>query len=99
MWNALKEKDRNTIKEICEYFIPKFPEIKEEIIKERIFNGYCWGEGCLSHIVTIEDWNIVFFGSGLPKDLLTCFNDWEDYIKHDCDFHNKLDICKRSEHQ
>lgn len=94
MWNALNDKDRIAIKEIYEYFIPKFPEINSEVVKDRIFNGYCWGEGS-SHITSIEGWNVVFYGSGLEKDLLTCFNNWEDYFKHNGDFHNKLDICKK----
>lgn len=96
MWNSLTEKDKNSIEEICKYFIPKFPDVEKKVIKERIFNGYCWGEGS-SHITSIEGWSAVFFGSGLQKDLLTCFDDWEDYIKHGCDFHNKLEICKKDE--
>ena len=89
MWNSLTESDRNTIKEISNYFIPKFPEIEPEVIRNRIFNGYCWGEGG-SHIVSIEDWNSILYSSGLQKDILTCFDDWEDYFKHDGDFHRKI---------
>lgn len=97
MWNSLTEKDRNTIKELQDCFVPKFPEIEPEIIKNRVYDGYCWGEGCLCRIMTTEDWNIIFFGSELQKVLLTCFDDWNDYIKHDGDFHKKLNFAKKGE--
>lgn len=95
MWNVLTEEDRGIIQKLCEYFIPKFSEIEPEVVRNRIYDGYCWGEGCLCHIKTIEDWNNVFFGSGIQKDLLTCFDDWEDYLTYDGDFHMKLKIHKK----
>lgn len=99
MWNALTEGDKHAIQELYDYFIPKFPAIKSEVIKDRIFNGYCWGEGCLCHITTIEDWNNVFFGSGLQKGLLTCFDGWDDYFNYNGDFHKKIKFSKTKQSQ
>ena len=97
MWDSLTEGDRNTIKELQDCFISMFHEVEPEVVKNRIYDGYCWGEGCLCHIMTIEDWNVVFFGSGIQKGLLSCFDDWDDYIKHDGDFHKKMNAVKKVE--
>ena len=94
MWNLLTEADINSIKELQDCFVLKFPEIESDMVRARIYNGFCWGEGCLCHIVSAKDWNNVFFGSGFQKALLTCFDSWDDYIKHDGDFHKKLNIAK-----
>lgn len=53
MWN-FTDKDEKNIEDIYQYFLPKFPEIDKEVLHNRIFCGYCWGEGRLP-IINIDD--------------------------------------------
>lgn len=86
MWN-FTEKNKLEIKEIYEYFLPKFPEIDKKVLYDRIFRGYCWGEGgCPA--CTIEAWNKVFYKG---KCLFTVFEDWDDYFQYDGDWHKKVE--------
>ena len=99
MWNSLTEEDRSRIKELQDYFVSIFPEVEPKVVRDRIHDGYCWGEGCFCQIVTVEDWNTIFNSSGLQKALLTCFNNWDEYIKYDGDFHKKLNAVKEEKAQ
>lgn len=63
MWN-FTDKDEKNIEDIYQYFLPKFPEIDKEVLHNRIFCGYCWGEGRLP-IINIDDWNNYFIMANL----------------------------------
>lgn len=87
MFYTLTPIQKKEIEDIYQHFLPKFPDISKETLHDRIFCGYCWGEGRLP-IISIDDWNNVFY-NGKLKGLLTCFDNWNDYMKYDGDFHKK----------
>lgn len=89
MWNSLSEDDKKTIKSIYNHFLPEFPNVDKEILYDRIFCGYCWGEGG-SRIMSIEDWTDVFNYTKKGDLFFTCFKDWDEYFKYDGDWHKKL---------
>lgn len=89
MWEALTEKDLKEIECIYTFFSGKFPDVSEEELKSRIYNGYCWGEGGIP-IISIEDWNDVFNCTKIGKAFLTYFESWEDYRRYSGDYHQKL---------
>ena len=89
MFYSLTKEQKQVINDIYQYFLSKFPEIDKEVLYDRIFSGFCWGEGQLP-IISIEDWNSVFY-NGKWKGLLTVFDDWNDYLKYKGDWHKKVD--------
>lgn len=90
MWQALTADDIQRIQEILDYFKQKYPDIPSDKLYDRIYNGYCWGEGGL-RIISIEDWEQVFSSGRLGKLLFTCFDSWEEYDKYQGDWHKKID--------
>lgn len=87
MWGIFSKRDKQTIEAIYNRFQFKFPDIDNDILYNRIFCGYCWGEGRLP-IISIGDWNDVFY-NGKLKGLLTCFDNWDDYLRYGGDYHKK----------
>lgn len=86
MW-TFTEIDQKNINSIYQYFLPKFSKIDKDILYNRIFCGYCWGEGSFP-IISLNDWNDVFY-NGKFKKFLTVFDDWEDYLRYKGDWHLK----------
>lgn len=86
MWECT-EKDEINIEGIYMWFLPKFPNIDKDLLHRRIVKGYCWGEGGL-RLISIEDWEKVF---GLVETSYseTVFENWEDWIKYNGDYHKK----------
>lgn len=93
MFYSLTKEQKQKIEVIYQHFLPEFPNIKKEVLYDRIFCGYCWGEGGLP-IIDIDDWNSVFYG-GKYRGLLTCFDDWDDYMEYGGDCHKKQQIWRK----
>ena len=88
MWKSLTKKDKECINELVDYFKGRFPRVSEDVLYNRIYSGYCWGEGG-SRILTKEDWDEVFGYTKIGQLLFTCFKSWEDYNKYNGDWHIK----------
>jgi hypothetical protein len=86
MWEYT-EKDDINIEGIYMWFLPKFPNIDKELLHKRIVTGYCWGEGGF-RLTTIESWEEVFGLVEAPY-AQTVFENWEDWIKYDGNYHKK----------
>lgn len=86
MWD-FTEKDKAQINTIYNHFLPLILEVSKEQLYNRIYGGYCYGEGGF-RIMTIEDWKKVF---GLVETSYseTVFENWEDWIKYNGDYHKK----------
>lgn len=88
MFYSLSKLDKQTINIITIYYSNVYPDIPYTILYERIYCGYCWGEGG-SRIISIEDWYEVFNYTKYGRMLFTLFENWEDYNFHKGDFHLK----------
>lgn len=86
MFYAPTKKDKDQIESIYQYYLKQFPNIQKETLHDRIFCGYCWGEGGL-RIVNIEDWERVFKCDKMAG-LFSVFKNWDEYFKYQGDYHN-----------
>lgn len=71
------EKNRNEIEMIAKHFAIVFPDIPYEKLYNRIFSGYCWGEGGFP-IINIKAWEIVLYNRK-GRRLFSTYASWEDY--------------------
>ena len=78
MWDFTRE-DKDRIAKLYSFFLEDTPEEYRPYLYDRIFSGYCWGEGGL-RITTIEDWEDVFANKGMWF-LFSEFKSWEEYVK------------------
>lgn len=83
MFNAPSQKALDEIDTIFQHFKGRFPNIKNKDLYDRIYDGYCWGEGGL-WITTIELWEKAFTGNS-P---FSVFKDWDEYFKYNGEFLN-----------
>lgn len=88
MFYSLTRLDHLTILTIVHYFSNVYPNIPYIDVYNRVFNGYCWGEGG-SRILSIEEWNEVFNYTKRGRMFYTLFKDWEEYYQYHGDFHLK----------
>lgn len=89
MLYLLNKKDKQTISIIVNYFCNVYPKIPYIKMYNRIFCGYCWGEGG-SRIISIKEWEQVFNYTKLGKMLFTVFKNWEEYNQYNGDYHLKI---------
>ncbi len=91
MWD-FTEKDKAQIEAIYKHFLPLITSVTKEQLYDRIYGGYCYGEGGL-RIVTIEEWEKVFDWQNHTDDEFvlsgTVFTSWDDYFQHGGDYHKK----------
>lgn len=87
MWD-FTEKDRTQIESIYEHFIPLITNVTKEQLYDRIYGGYCYGEGGF-RILTIEDWEKVFNYKN-NTNAETVFTSWDDYFQYEGDYHKKI---------
>ena len=88
MWEFTK-KDKEAINALYQHFLPVFPNVDPKCLYDRIFVGYCWGEGGL-RILEIENWERVF---GINKSGgigFSVFDSWDDYIEYNGDVFKKI---------
>ncbi len=91
MWDFTEE-DRTKIEAIYQQFRPLIPEVPEKKLYDRIYSGYCWGEGGF-RLIFIEDWERVFgFRNDLPSE--SVFDSWEDYDRYKGDWYVKSRLNK-----
>lgn len=92
MWE-LTEEAKKEIEALYLHFFPLITEASNEELYDRIYCGYCYGEGGWP-LWTVEEWNRVF---GLKKDKQpdTVFDNWDDYRKYKGDWHIKIKYIKR----
>lgn len=81
MFNAPSQEALDEIDTIFQHFKGRFPNIKNKDLYDRIYGGYCWGEGGL-WITTIELWEKAFTGNS-P---FSVFKDWDEYFKYNGEF-------------
>ena len=87
MWE-LSEEAKAEIHMLYQYFLPLIEGVSKEELYDRIYGGYCYGEGVIP-LTTVKVWEGVF---GIRNDIPinTVFSNWEDYRKYKGDWHRKL---------
>lgn len=78
MFNAPTQKDLNIIDSIFQHFKGQFPNVNDKDLYDRIYSGYCWGEGKVAFLTNIRVWDNIFQGN----KSYTIFKDWEEYFKY-----------------
>lgn len=81
MFTAPSQELLNEIYTTFQHFKGRFPDVKDRDLYDRIYAGYCWGEGGL-WIINIECWEKVFTGNSS----FSVFKDWEEYFKYKGEF-------------
>ena len=81
MITAPTQEALNEIDAIFQHFKGRFPNVSDKDLYDRIYSGYCWGEGGL-WIITIEFWEKAFTGNS-P---FSVFKDWDEYFKYKGEF-------------
>lgn len=88
MFYSLTQKDKDQIEAIYQHYLKSFPNIPKDTLHDRIFCGYCWGEGGF-RLMYIEDWERVFKQDKMAG-LFSVFKNWDEYFKYQGDYHNVL---------
>ena len=87
---AIKKKDidYDLIRELAKLYFSLFPNIKYNKIYDRIYEGYCYGEGGF-RLINQEDWDYVLLCKKSIRKFFTVFDDWDDYFKYKGDVYKK----------
>ncbi len=87
MWEITKEAEKDT-EELYQHFLPIITDATKEELYDRIYAGYCGGEGVIP-LTSIDSWESVF---GLRDDLPpnSVFDSWDDYRKYEGDWHIRM---------
>ena len=87
MW-VLTAEAKAEIDVLYQYFLPLIEGVSKKELYDRIYGGYCYGEGIIP-LTTVKVWEGVF---GIRNDMpvSTVFSNWDDYRKYKGDWHRKL---------
>ena len=92
MWELTKE-TKAEIEALYQHFLPIITEVSKEELYDRLYGGYCYGEGIIP-LISIDIWESVFgLRDDFPKN--SVFESWEDYRKYNGDWHIKAKYLKR----